>query len=275
MAISDNELHAISELITLKTGIIPRDSHKAGIKNYVEKYIDSKAITFSSYYTLISNNSSEFSALINESTVNETYLFREEKQFLLLKNKIFPAWIRKNGSKPIRMWSAACSYGEEAYSMALLANACNIKAEIYASDINTRALENCRNGKFREASKRIGDGETFYPLFTGYQQSDGYYLFPEEIKNKITTIQLNLVELEKHMAQVPRKVNIVFIRNVFIYFSIELRAKILKFITDYCLEPDGYLFVSMNEIAQIDSAIMPPNLEKIAEDNVFCFHKKI
>ena len=95
------------------------------------------------------------------------------------------------------------------------------------------------------------------------------------IKNKITTIQLNLVELEKQMAQVPKRVNIVFIRNVFIYFSIELRAKILKFITDYCLEPDGYLFVSMNEIAQIDSAIMPPNLEKIAEDNVFCFHKKI
>ncbi|MCR5762873.1 MAG: hypothetical protein K6G00_05760 [Treponema sp.] len=274
MTITPLELNSIIELVTRKTGILPRESHKMGIKNYVEKYLEQNAFTFSSYYSLISTSDLEFSALINESTVNETYFFREEKHFLLLKNKVFPDWIMKNGAKPIRIWSAACSYGEEPYSLALLTELCKINAEIYASDINTRALRNCKNGKFRSASKRMGDGEIFHPLFTGYQQSDGYYIFPEEIRKKINILQLNLAELDKEILMVPKRINIIFIRNVFIYFSLELRAKILKFITDTCLEPGGYIFVSMNEIAQIDSTIMPSNLEKIAENNIFCFHKK-
>ncbi len=274
MIISQEELNRIVELITAKTGILPRESHKMGIKNYIEKYLDANSMTFTSYYPLISRSDTEFSALINESTVNETYFFREERHFLLLKNKIFPEWKLKNGSKTIRIWSAACSYGEEPYSIALLTQACNVPSEIYASDINTRALENCKNGKFRHASKRSGDGEEFHPLFSGFQHSDGYFVFPEEIRKKITSFQLNLAELEKNILSIPKKINIIFIRNVFIYFSMELRAKILKFITDYSLEPDGYIFVSMNEIAQIDSTIMPPNLEKISENNIFCFHKK-
>ncbi len=274
MVISETELNSIIELVTAKTGIQPRESHKMGIKNYIEKYLDEKSINFSSYYYLISTSNTEFSALINESTVNETYFFREEKHFRLLKNKIFPEWKAKNVSMPIKIWSAACSYGEEPYSIALLTDSCKINAEIYASDINTRALDNCRNGKFRSASKRNGDGDEFHPLFSGFQNSDGYFLFPEEIRRKINTFQLNLTELNKPIAPLPKKVNIIFIRNVFIYFSMQLRAQILKQLTDLSLAPDGYIFVSTNEIAQIDSTIMPPNLEKISENNVFCFHKK-
>ena len=72
MVISETELNSIIELVTAKTGIQPRESHKMGIKNYIEKYLDEKSINFSSYYYLISTSNTEFSALINESTVNET-----------------------------------------------------------------------------------------------------------------------------------------------------------------------------------------------------------
>lgn len=274
MTISQEQLHSIIELITQKTGILPRESHQMGIKSYIEKHLDENSLTFSKYFSQVYNSDADLSALINESTVNETYFFREEKHFLLLKKKIFPEWQMKNGSKPIRIWSAACSYGEEPYSIALLADSCRIKTELYASDINTKALANCQKGKFRGASKRMGDGEEFHPLFSSFQNADGYFVFPEEIRKKITVLQLNLAELEKQVLKVPKKINIIFLRNVFIYFSMELRAKILKFITDNCLEPDGYIFVSMNEIAQIDSTIMPSNLEKISENNIFCFHKK-
>ena len=73
--------------------------------------------------------------------------------------------------------------------------------------------------------------------------------------------------------KLPKNQNIIFIRNVFIYFSIELRKKILKTIADNCLAENGYLFVSMNEIAQLDSSIVPKSLEKLSDGNVFYFHK--
>ena len=60
----------------------------------------------------------------------------------------------------------------------------------------------------------------------------------------------------------------------YIYFSIELRKRILQIITEKCLAEDGYLFVSMNEIAQLDSSVVPESLEKISDGSVFYFHKK-
>ena len=62
-------------------------------------------------------------------------------------------------------------------------------------------------------------------------------------------------------------------RNVFIYFTMEMRKQILDKIVNESLNSGGYLFVSMSEIAQLDSTIVPENLEKIADGNVFYFHK--
>ena len=215
------------------------------------------------------------SEFINECTVNETYFFREEKQFALLKTKIFPQWRYNSKDKEIRMWSAACSYGEEAYSLAVMALLSGLKPEVTASDINSEVLEHCKSGVFLSTSLCSVDGLSYQKLVVPYQREDRKIAFPEDIKKNIKTMQLNLAELDSPANELllPKNQNIIFIRNVFIYFTIDLRKKILKTIADKCLAEDGYLFVSMNEIAQLDSSIVPKSLEKISDGSVYYFHK--
>ncbi len=278
MTVRDTDLDPLIELITLRTGIIPRTSHREGIRNYLSSKIDEMGLpSVLAYQVLLRKDRELFAELINESTVNETYFFREEKQFQFVRSRLFPWWQAKFGSQPIRIWSAACSYGEEAYSLALLAKSCGMRAHITASDINTAVLNHCAEGVFNASSMRVGDGVSFQGLLLPFKTENAKIVFDDEIRSYITTRQINLAEIDSPATDMilPKMQNIVFLRNVFIYFSQELRARILQTIADKCLNPGGYLFVSMSEIAQIDASIMPKSLEKVAEDNVFYFHKKM
>lgn len=267
----DQEFEKIIELITQRTGIIPRDSHITGIKNFINKRLKELSEKEAQvYYELLCSNRDEMISLINSATVNETYFFREEAQFQLLQSKILPAIKAAAPAKTIRIWSAASSSGEEIYSLLLLAEAMNIKTECTASDINTKVLEECEAGLYKKNAVRSVDGAAFHHLLAPYRQADGSFVLPKTICSKVTRRQINLSRL----ADFPKNQDIVFIRNVFIYFSNEMKKQILNLIAQQSLLPGGYLFVSMNEIASIDSTILPDSLEKVADGKVFYFRKK-
>lgn len=276
ITLTEEILDSFISILTTVTGILPRAGHRDGIKYFIEKKLSENNYSIDEYRKLLFTDKELMAEFVNECTVNETYFFREEKQFALLKNKIFPQWRLKNPGKEIRMWSAACSYGEEAYSFAVLALTSSINPVVTASDINSEVLEHCKSGVFLSTSLRSVDGVLYQKLVMPYQREDRKIAFPEDIKKHITTRQLNLAELDSpaNVYNLPKNQNIIFIRNVFIYFSFDLRKKILQTIADKCLADDGYLFVSMSEIAQLDSSIVPKSLEKIADGNVFYFHKK-
>jgi chemotaxis protein methyltransferase CheR len=269
------ELDSFIAMLTQNTGIIPRSSHLEGIKNYIEKQLEKKGISVVEYKNKLVTDKKLFSELINESTVNETYFFREEKQFLLLRDKIFPIWKATSSTLPIKIWSAACSFGEEAYSLALLAKNCGVNAIITASDINSQVLEHCKSGIFKSSSIRSVDGSSFKDLLTPYQ-NDGKIQFDSEIKNCISAKEINLSKIEEAQTQalLPKNQHIVFLRNVFIYFSQNLRLKILNAIAEKCLADNGILFVSMNETAQINFNEISPLLEKVMDGSIFYFKKK-
>ncbi len=273
--LTQEELDSLIALLTQYTGIIPRSSHLEGIKNYIEKKLNEKCISVPEYKTKLIADKGLFSELINESTVNETYFFREEKQFLLLRDRIFPMWKATAGSMPVKIWSAACSYGEEAYSLALLAKNCGVNAMITASDINSQVLEHCKAGVFKDSSIRSVDGSSFKNLLLPYK-TDGKIQFDPEIKSCITTKEINLSKIDEIQtgALLPKNQNIVFLRNVFIYFSQNLRLKILNIIAEKCLADGGLLFVSMNETAQINFSEISPLLEKVMDGSIFYFKKK-
>ena len=275
ITLKEDILDSFISILTTLTGIVPRASHRDGIKFFIEKKIAENNYEIDEYRRLLFTNKDLMSEFINECTVNETYFFREEKQFALLKNKIFPQWSCNSKDKGIRIWSAACSYGEEAYSLAVMALLSGLKPEVTASDINSEVLEHCKSGVFLSTSLRSVDGLSYQKLVVPYQREDRKISFPDDIKKNIKTMQLNLAELDSPANELllPKNQNIIFIRNVFIYFTIDLRKKILKTIADKCLADDGYLFVSMNEIAQLDSSIVPKSLEKLSDGNVFYFHK--
>ena len=274
--ITDDILDSFISMLTAYTGIVPRASHREGIKNFIIKKLSETRLSVKEYQSKLSTDKELFSEFINESTVNETYFFREEKQFALLKDKLFPKWKNSSHGKEIKMWSAACSYGEEAYSLAVMALTCGLNPIVYASDINSEVLEHCKSGVFLGTSLRSVDGVMFQKLVTPYRREDGKVAFPDEIKERVSTMQLNLSEIDSPaiLSALPKNQNIIFIRNVFIYFSLELRKKILHTIAKTCLADDGYIFVSMSEIAQLDSSIVPDSLEKIMDENIFYFHKK-
>ncbi len=278
--ITEEILDSFISMLTAYTGIIPRASHREGIRNYIIKKLSTSHISAKEYLSLLSTDSDAFTEFVNQSTVNETYFFREEKQFSILKEVIFPKWrfgaTGKASGKEIKMWSAACSYGEEAYSLAVIALTCGLKPVVFASDINSEVLEHCKSGVFLGTSLRSVDGKLYQNLITQYRREDGRVAFPDRIKDCISTSILNLSEIDspQNLFLLPKEQDVIFIRNVFIYFSLELRKKILKIIAEQCLADDGYLFVSMNEIAQLDSSIVPSSLEKIVNGNIFYFHKK-
>ena len=273
--LTQEELDSLIALLTQRTGIIPRSSHLEGIKNYIEKKLTEKGLSVPEYKTKLFVDGGLFSELINESTVNETYFFREEKQFILLRDRILPMWKATCGSMPVKIWSAACSYGEEAYSLALLAKSCGINAMITASDINSQVLEHCRAGVFKDSSIRSVDGSSFKNLLMPYQK-EGKIQFGSEIRNCITTREINLSKIDEMQTEalLPKNQNIVFLRNVFIYFSQNLRLKILNNIAEKCLADGGVLFVSMNETAQINFNEISPLLEKVMDGSIFYFKKK-
>lgn len=274
--ITEEILDSFISLLTESTGIIPRASHREGIKNYIDKKLISTRLSTEEYLKELRTNSELFNDFVNQSTVNETYFFREEKQFSLIDEVILPKWRFNNSGKDIKIWSAACSYGEEAYSLAVIALNCGLNPVVFASDINSKVLEHCKSGVFLGTSLRSVDGVMYQKLITQYKREDGKIAFPDKIKKCISTHILNLSEIDspQNLYLLPREQNIIFIRNVFIYFSLDLRKKILKIIAEQCLADDGYLFVSMNEIAQLDSSIVPSSLEKIGNGNIFYFHKK-
>ena len=276
IVLTQEETDYFISLLTMGTGIIPRSSHRAGIQTYIEKKIAEKNVSVSEFKLNLQSDKNLFTEFINESTVNETYFFREEKQFALLKERYFPMWKAMFPSVPIKIWSAACSYGEEAYSLAVLAKVCGIKAFVTASDINSEVLDHCSKGVFWESSIRSVDGFSFKNLLLPYGTNEGKIVFPDEIKSCIQTRKINLSKIDSPLedANLPKNQNIIFIRNVFIYFSQELRIRILNSIIDKCLAEGGILFVSMSEIAQFDSNMLPPSLEKVMDGNIFYFKKK-
>ena len=273
--LTEEVFNSFISILTDYTGIVPRATHRDGIKRYIENTLKENHYTIEDYKNELLSNKSFIAEFVNQSTVNETYFFREEKQFTLLKDKIYPQWRLKNPGKEIRIWSAACSYGEEAYSLSVLAQSCGLKPSVTASDINSEVLQHCKSGVFLGTSLRSVDGVIFQKLVLPYRREDGRVAFPEEIKKNITTFQLNLSEIDSPLydSVLPKNQNIVFLRNVFIYFSPELRKRILTTIAEKCLADDGYLFVSISEIAQLDSALVPASLEKVADGSVFYFHK--
>ena len=267
----DKEFTDIISLISKQTGIIPRESHKSGIKNFIDKRKKEIKLNGLDYYNYVCLNKEEMDILINQATVNETYFFREEAQFQFLKAKVLPELHAKLGLNPLRIWSAAASSGEEIYSLYLLTTSLGIKTECLATDINTSVLEKGARGKYKANSVKAVDGAKFHYLLAPYMNEEKEVSFPSEITSRIERRQINLSRADSIF---PRNIHLVFIRNVFVYFTVEMRKTILQKIADISLAPDGYIFLSMNEIATIDSSILPKGLEKCSDGNVFYFHKK-
>jgi len=184
-------------------------------------------------------------ALIDALTTNFTSFFREQVHFEFLANKALPA-LRDRDT--LEIWSAACSTGEEPYSLACtlldaLAGAPRPRVRITASDISTRALDAARAAVY--SAERFHGLPTQWLrkyLLRGQGDWAGYYRVKPEIRNLIEFRRLNLIEAISH----PRPFPLIFCRNVMIYFDKPTQEVVVNKLADW-LEPGGYLFVGHAE----------------------------
>lgn len=273
MTLSENDFNQIIAIMTKCSGIIPLECHKPMIREFIEKRLDQirDYEPIVKFKFLLEQEKEELAKLISISIYDENYFFREEKHFYILKREIFPEWRRKNPDLIMNIWDTACSTGEEVYSLALLAQDCQIIPQIVASDISVSALNICSMGNYSADSKRYDDGAMFHNLLMPCLTDNNHLAMPGEIRSLIHTKQINLASLKDY--NLPMKQHVIFLRNVLIYFDEELQAEILKTIAENCLADGGYLFLSQKEAALINKEIIPSCLKRIVFDDISYFHK--
>ena len=222
------------------------------------------------YLPFLAQNQLEAQELINLCTINETYFFREEKQFHVVKDLVFNE-IGPDQNHPLILWSAASSTGEEALSLSLL---CKRywpgKFHIYASDINTRALGNFQALSYSDHSLRL-DGRSFHHLLDFSQD-----LNPKKGKNfvlepslEIEVLHLNLIK-DDFKEKIPHPPQIVFLRNLLIYMNEKNKRLLMDKITAL-LPEKAFLFLASPETATISH----PLLTLREESGVFFFQKSL
>lgn len=231
--------------------------------------------SFSDYHELILSpydNGNEIRHLIEQIANNETYFFREPAHFRILKTHILPRIVRDRPGKKIRIWSAGCSSGEEAYSLAitLLETAMligSIEAEIIGTDIDRDAIRTAQAAIYgRNAFRAI---EPYY-LNTYFEpltepDSDLRQIQPR-VRSLVRFDYFNL--FQKPYPSYLSQLDVVFFRNVSIYFSKEKIEEINKSISEALVE-GGYLFLGSSETLHHNLG----NLKLIELDSVYLYQK--
>jgi len=205
--------------------------------------------------------------IISALTTNETSWFRDRYPFEQLQNLIFPQLV-KSGSSSISFWSAACSSGQEPYSVAMafaearqrLSRLAGIR--ILATEISDVMLEEARKGWYTSRSISRGLSE---PLKKRYLQScdNGWQIVPE-IREQVQFRKFNLVHGTE--LQTLGRFDIIFCRNVLIYFTAEVKAIVLARLATV-LKPGGYLVLGASEYLPKDQSFFIP--EKLPLGFVF------
>ena len=202
-----------------------------------------KLSSFSQYYALITDGQhpQELQHAIDLLTTNETYFFREMKHFDLLRDRILP----EHGKQRFRLWSAACSTGEEPYSLAMvLADRLGHSPwDIDCTDISSRVLDHAKMGVYPiQAKEKIPPEYLVKYCLKGTGDKKGTLLIDRRLRQRVHFSQLNLNGIWP--AREPY--HVIVLRNVLIYFDAPTKKKLIRRLTQQ-LHPDGYLIVGHSE----------------------------
>ena len=256
----------VSAIIQKESGLTINSAHKTFMDHYTASRIEELKLSPGEYCNLLERDRQELNRLIDEAAINETYFFREEQQFAFLQSSYFLNKINKE----VVIWSAACATGEEPVSLYSLAKASGARPVVYATDIDQKAMDVLRGRCWTMHSFR-NDGSRFVHCLEGIGEyyTKNFILSPE-VLSKIRLSKFNLVN-DSAFPMAPESVDILFIRNVFIYFAPEVRKQVLRKMSQV-LKKDGLLFLSINEVASVDCDEETP-LVKEHSGSIYYFRK--
>ena len=247
--LSAGDLKRVCEFLYRQTGMQFGESKRYYIeRRLTDRIVATRCPDFATYFGQLRTDPVEREALINAFTVNETYFYREEHQLACLSRSLLPDLItsRRPGDK-IRIWSAPCSTGEEAYSIAIwllenwrMVDAYNV--EIVGSDIDTRALHAAHEGLYGERALSKLSPEVVEAYFEPSRRHRRKLI--NDLRESVSFSPANLVDGPSLAGQ--GTFDIIFCRNVLIYFDDASRLAAARNLYDR-LNPGGYLCLGHTE----------------------------
>ncbi len=245
VAINDQEFGQFQKLIHQLAGIHLPPTKKALVSGRLAKRLTQYRLdSYGDYFELLTagHNPAELQVAVDLLTTNETYFFREPKHFYFLRTQIL---VGHKPGHPFRVWSSACSSGEEPYSIAMvLADHLGEGPwEVVASDISTRVLEKARTGHYpMDRTDGISREHLSRYCLKGVGSQENTLLVEEKLRSRVNFMQINLNQ------PLPRlgEFDVIFLRNVMIYFNLETRRQIVQRILPM-LKPGGHFLVSHAE----------------------------
>ncbi len=257
--LGDDEFAEFRNLIQQWAGIHMNDTKKALITGRLMKRLRHYALTsYADYLNIVKapENREERQMMINLLTTNETYFFREPKHFDWLREKIRA---RRTGEQ-FRVWSAACSSGEETYSLAMvLADEMGFAGwEIVGSDISERMLSSALRATYAiEDVAQIPEPYRKRFCLKGINEMAGKFSIRPELLRRICFYHLNLIET---LPAELGKFDVIFLRNVMIYFDRDTRKAVTDQLAAF-LKKDGNLVIghaeSLHGITECLRAVRP------------------
>jgi chemotaxis protein methyltransferase CheR len=206
--------------------------------------------SFTQYFNLIRNNPDELNTMLNRLTTNHTYFMREPRHFEFLKEVILPELTKNNRDKCLRIWSAGCSTGEEAYTAVMVMKdwfgpVTDWDYRILATDISTKVLQAAHTGVY--SSAELSNLPAAWKMKYFQKKDEQTYVLSDEIKKEVIFRKFNLMD----SFPFQRPFDLIFCRNVMIYFDQKTKNQLIQKFYN-CLRPGGYLLIGHSETIQRD-----------------------
>jgi len=252
IALPDDVFRLIRDFIHNYCGIYFDDGSKFLLERRLNRRLEQHQLkTFAQYYHFLRydrKREDELVVLIDSLTTNETYFFRENAQLRAFTEEILPEMRERNAARrSLRVWSAGCSTGEEPYTIAMLLLESgdwwrDWQIEILGSDINQRVLHTARKGVYKKGSHRATPPAMLQKYFV--EEGKGDYRISDAVRELVSFSYVNL--LDPYKTSLIRDLDIIFCRNVIIYFDNEAKRKVIEsFHTK--LREGGFLLLGHSE----------------------------
>jgi chemotaxis protein methyltransferase CheR len=195
-------------------------------------------------------------AVIEAMTTNETLFFRDRTPFDLFRNVVLPEKLAANAeSRTLRIWCAAVSTGQEAYSLAMLLDETDRFAgwtiEILGTDISTEVLDRARQGLYSQFE--IQRGLPIQLLLKHFRQEGDKWRLAERIRNMVTLKQHNLLEPNHQLGQF----DVIFCRNVLIYFDVPTKARVMAALAERLARNGAFILGAAETVIGITTTLVP------------------
>ncbi|MEM7106619.1 MAG: protein-glutamate O-methyltransferase [Bacteroidota bacterium] len=227
--------------------------------------------SFKEYYKHVTSpaGKEELVHMLDSVSTNKTDFFREPGHFDFIRNVVLPEFRNTKENKPLRVWSSACSSGEEPYTTAMvlqdqIENGGPFSYEILATDISTKVLRQAVNAVYLE--DRIVDVPQHFRkkyLLKSKDPKKALVRIVPELRKKIIYKRMNLMDADYKLDVMY---DVIFCRNVLIYFDKETQKNVVRKLTQY-LRPGGYLLIGHSEsLFEMDlplKQLMPATFQKI------------